>query len=68
MDNSVKYHMHNKFAVIDMSVIITGSFNWTTQAVQHNQENILFFENKDIAKLYAEEFEKLWNSFTNVVT
>ena len=60
--------MHNKFCVIDLSVVITGSFNWTAQAVQHNQENILFFENKDIAKVYAEEFEKLWNLFTNVVT
>ena len=68
MDNSVKYHMHNKFCVIDLSVVITGSFNWTAQAVQHNQENILFFENKDIAKHYADEFEKLWNLFTNVVT
>ena len=60
--------MHNKFCVIDLSVVITGSFNWTSQAVTGNQENILFFENKEIAKLYNEEFEMLWNSFTNVVT
>jgi len=68
LDNSVKYHMHHKFCVIDHSIVITGSFNWTTQAVMHNQENVMFYENKEIARSYTEEFDKLWNSFTNVVT
>jgi len=68
LDNSVKYHMHHKFCVIDHSIVITGSFNWTTQAVMQNQENVMFYENKEIARSYTEEFDKLWNSFTNVVT
>mgnify|MGYP003339564015 CR=1 FL=1 len=32
-----------------------------------NQENILFFENKDLAKKYTDEFNRLWNLFTTVV-
>jgi len=32
--------MHNKFAVIDETVVLTGSFNWTTPAVDSNQENV----------------------------
>ena len=55
--------MHHKFAVIDRSVVVTGSFNWTGQAVKFNQENILFYENKELAKKYSDEYEKLWNSF-----
>ena len=55
--------MHHKFAVIDVSVVITGSFNWTGQAVKFNQENILFYENKELAKKYTDEYERLWNSF-----
>ena len=65
-DNAV-YHMHHKFAVIDNSVVIMGSFNWTGQAVKYNQENIFFYEDKNIASQYAQEFERLWNSFNTVI-
>lgn len=67
-DDSVRYHMHHKFAVIDNSVVITGSFNWTAQAVGHNQENVLFIENKPLAKLYTEEYNRLWDDFETVIT
>lgn len=60
--------MHNKFAVLDQGVVLTGSFNWTTQAAKFNQENILFFENQEMAKKYHNEFEKLWEEFkTNLI-
>ena len=68
IDDSVRYHMHHKFCVIDKSVVVTGSFNWTDQAVNHNQENLLFIENKDLALKYSNEFEKLWNDFEIVIT
>ena len=61
------YYMHHKFAVIDNSVVITGSFNWSSQAVNHNQENILFLENKIIAEKYTEEFNKLWNNYDTII-
>jgi len=65
-DNAV-YHMHHKFAVLDESVVIMGSFNWTGQAVKYNQENIFFYEDKNIASQYSQEFERLWNSFNTVI-
>jgi phosphatidylserine/phosphatidylglycerophosphate/cardiolipin synthase-like enzyme len=55
--------MHHKFAVLDNSVVITGSFNWTTQAVKFNQENIVFYENRELAAKYTEEYNKLWDTF-----
>lgn len=67
-DNEVKFHMHHKFAVLDNSVVVTGSFNWTVQAVKNNQENILFFECKEIAQQYTEEYNRLWNSFVIEIT
>ncbi len=67
-DDSIRYYMHHKFAVIDNSVVITGSFNWTTQAVNHNQENILFLENKNLAKKYSNEFQRLWDDFEVVIS
>ena len=65
-DNAV-YHMHHKYAVLDESVVIMGSFNWTGQAVKYNQENIFFYEDKNIASQYSQEFERLWNSFNTVI-
>ena len=66
-DDQPKYHMHNKYAIIDNSVIVTGSFNWTTQAINNNQENILIYENKEIAEQYTQEFNRLWEQFTTVI-
>lgn len=67
-DSSERYHMHHKMAIIDESVVVTGSFNWTAGAVNNNQENILFLENKGLAKQYTDEYNKLWNEFTRVIT
>lgn len=67
-DNSERFHMHHKFAIIDQAVVVTGSFNWTSQAVKNNQENILFFENKALAKQYTDEYNHLWSTFTVEIT
>ena len=67
-DNNLRFHMHNKMAILDNSVVITGSFNWTNQAVNKNQENILFLEDKDIANQYTQYFDQIWNSFDTVIT
>ena len=61
-DSSVN-HMHNKFAIIDNAIILTGSYNWTVSASSKNQENILIMESKIIVDRYNHEFTKLWNQF-----
>ena len=67
-DNNLRFHMHNKMAILDNSVVITGSFNWTNQAVNKNQENILFLEDKNIANQYTQYFNQLWDSFDTIIT
>ena len=66
-DNNPQYHMHNKYAVIDESIVITGSFNWTSQAILYNNENLLVYEDKDLALKYNNEFNNLWNSFPTFI-
>ena len=62
-DKDPRAHMHNKFVVIDSYLLITGSFNWTCQAVNKNQENLLVVEDTDLSRDYKTEFEKLWTDF-----
>ncbi|MBI5043863.1 MAG: phospholipase D family protein [Nitrospirae bacterium] len=62
---AVKFHdhdglMHNKFAVIDDNIIITGSFNWTASADKRNDENLLLINNKEAAEAYKKKFDRLW--------
>jgi len=53
--------MHHKVFIIDKRIVITGSLNPSKNANKNNDENILIIYNKDIAKLYLEEFERIWN-------
>ncbi|MBT3720097.1 hypothetical protein HN789_05145 [archaeon] len=58
------YTMHHKVFIIDNKTIITGSYNPTKNANENNDENILIIHDKNIAKKYLEEFEKLYyNNF-----
>ena len=52
--------MHNKYAVIDNKVVITGSFNWTTNADERNRENLLVSNSPALAEKYESDFFKLW--------
>lgn len=53
-----------RFAVIDGKALINGSFNWTRQAVLQNQENVIIFDDDDMAvRVFTSEFERLWNEY-----
>lgn len=52
--------MHNKFAVIDSRVLLTGSFNWTASADKKNAENLLIIMSKELAQKYEKQFKLLW--------
>lgn len=58
-DNS-RYHMHNKFGIIDGRISFTGSYNWTYTAKAYNQENLLITTNYTIVHRLSDEFELLW--------
>lgn len=49
---------HNKIIIIDRETVITGSFNFTKAAEDKNAENLLIIRNKDLAKIYMENWEK----------
>jgi phosphatidylserine/phosphatidylglycerophosphate/cardiolipin synthase-like enzyme len=56
-DRALHNFMHNKFAVVD-DTVITGSFNFSTNA-QSNAENVVFIESRELADAYADYLETL---------
>ncbi|MBI3269678.1 MAG: phospholipase D family protein [Planctomycetes bacterium] len=52
--------MHNKFALFDHALVVTGSYNWSNGAEERNRENALFIKDSEVAGKYREEFERLW--------
>jgi mitochondrial cardiolipin hydrolase len=66
-DGNRKNLMHHKFAVVDGSVVLTGSFNWTRSAVLFNDENILVLrgggDGGAAAREYCRRFEAMWQKY-----
>ncbi|MEE2931106.1 MAG: phospholipase D-like domain-containing protein [Bacteroidota bacterium] len=66
-DPSVPGIMHNKFMIIDAnstdnSWIMGGSCNWTNPSNLFNDyNNIIFIQDKALAKAYELEFNEMWN-------
>ncbi|NXY88743.1 PLD6 hydrolase, partial [Alcedo cyanopectus] len=58
--------MHHKFAIVDRRLLITGSLNWTTQAIQNNRENVLVVEDAEYVKPFLDEFEKIWEEYNPI--
>jgi phosphatidylserine/phosphatidylglycerophosphate/cardiolipin synthase-like enzyme len=53
--------MHQKFAVIDRRLVLTGSYNWTHSADSLNDENLLLFHDAGpLAEEYRKAFFRLW--------
>ncbi len=53
--------MHNKYAIVDGKVVLTGSFNWTRSAETRNDENLVIIRSEEVAERFERNFEKLWN-------
>jgi len=49
---------HNKVMVIDASIVITGSFNFTKAAQTSNAENVLLIADKALAVKYRANFNR----------
>lgn len=54
--------MHNKFCVIDNQKVITGSYNWSVNAENKNDENAAVMYDYDRASDYTVEFKKMFGA------
>lgn len=59
MDTSSQYS-HNKFCVVDDSIVVTGSMNPTDNGAHKNNNNLLVIYSKYLVRNYGDEFDELW--------
>lgn len=52
--------MHNKYAVLDRRLVMTGSFNWSINAQENNFENMYYTAAPSMAAAFSEQFERLY--------
>ena len=54
--------LHHKFAVVDNTTVITGSFNWSPSAAHQNDETLLVIKHPKLAAAFDREFGRLWQN------
>jgi hypothetical protein len=58
--------LHHKFAVVDVEgsdpVVVLGSYNWTDGGAYDNDENTLIVHDRDLARAYHAEWQRLWSA------
>jgi phosphatidylserine/phosphatidylglycerophosphate/cardiolipin synthase-like enzyme len=50
--------MHDKVAIIDDHIVITGSFNWSQVATEVNRENLIVIDSVVVASSYEQNFQQ----------
>ncbi len=58
--------LHDKVIIIDNSIVVTGSLNFSSSADEDNEENVVIVDNPEVASLYLQEYEKLWSQGVDV--
>lgn len=57
--------MHHKVFIIDGKVVILGSYNFSMNAEENNDENTLILFDQPIAELYLSEFQRVYERSQN---
>jgi phosphatidylserine/phosphatidylglycerophosphate/cardiolipin synthase-like enzyme len=52
--------LHDKLIIVDNRFVISGSFNFSSNATENNDENVIIVDNPQIANLYTQEFQRVW--------
>lgn len=58
--------LHDKFCVIDETIVISGSYNWTKKAEYNDESVTIVREEQDYIQSYLDKFLKLQNKYTNI--
>lgn len=54
--------MHDKVAVVDSHIILTGSYNWSWSATHSNNENLVVLDDHAWASAYELQFQSIYGA------
>lgn len=55
------FHMHHKYAILDETRLLNGSFNWTRGATEQNEENLVDTSDSRLVSVFRRHFEGFWD-------
>lgn len=55
-----RFILHHKVFIIDDDTVVTGSFNFSANATEANDENLLIIQDPVLAAQFIAEFERRW--------
>jgi len=58
--DGIEGQMHHKVFIVDESIVIVGSYNFSRAAEERNDENLLIIYNEAIAQQFMLEFQRVW--------
>lgn len=61
LDGNENGLMHHKVIIIDESIVITGSYNFTSSAEERNDENVFIIFSSDVAAVFMNEFQRVFD-------
>lgn len=59
------YNMHHKVLVIDRRIVLFGSYNFSRNAAQDNDENLLIVADPEMALRFEAEFARIYDQALN---
>ncbi len=55
------YMLHSKVFIVDEAIVVMGSYNFSRNAEERNDENVLIIHNPEIAAAYLQEWQRVWD-------
>jgi len=55
-----RFNLHSKVFIVDRAVVVMGSYNFSNNAEDSNDENVLIIHHPEIADAYFAEWERVW--------
>lgn len=53
-------NLHDKVLIIDGQIVVTGSYNFSANAEERNDENTLVIYSEELAQQYLTHFQSMW--------